>query len=149
MSETLHQFGDRLDAAASRLPDALLDEAAELADSVAARARRLAAQRMKGSGALQAIRGEARASGSTITARVFGDTRAVPWLRIQEEGGTIEARGGGYLVIPQPDGSYRRVHRVTLRPLHFIADAMVDARADARTALLLRVRRTIGGSGGV
>jgi hypothetical protein len=149
LSETLAQYGARLDRAARALPGELLDEARDLADDIAIRARRLAAERMRPSSALRAIRGEASASGSTITARVFGDVREVPWLRIQEEGGTVRAKAGGYLMIPQVDGGYRAVREVTLRPLHFIADAMDGARGDLRSRALARVRATIGGSGGV
>ena len=149
MSETLAQYADRLGRAAARLPGDLLDEARDVADTIALDARRLAAQRMRGSGALQAIRGDARVSGSTITARIYGDVREVPWLRIQEEGGTVQARAGGFLLIPQADGSFRKVDRVTLRPLHFIADAMGRARPLVEEALLERVRRTVGVSGGV
>ena len=149
MSETLDQYAGRLSRASARLPAELLDEAGDLADSIALRARRLAAERKRPSSALQAIRGEARASGSTITARVYGDTRAVPWLRVQEEGGTIEGKTGGYLVIPQADGTLRRVRSVTLRPLHFIADAVNSSAAEVRSAMLARVRRTVGASDGV
>jgi hypothetical protein len=149
MSESLAQYGARLDHAARALPGELLDEARDLAGDIAARARRLAAERMRPSAALRAIRGEASASGSAITARVYGDVGEVPWLRIQEEGGTVRAKAGGYLMIPQVDGSYRAVREVTLRPLHFIADAMVSVRGDLRARALARVRATIGGSSGV
>lgn len=149
MTETLDQYAARLSAASTRLPRALLDEASEIADSIAVRARRLASQRMRAPRGLDAIRGEARASGSTITARVYGDVRQVPWLRIQEEGGTIEARSGGFLAIPQADGTIRRVRRVTLRPLSFIGDAVDESAAEVRSALLERLRRTVEAPSGV
>jgi hypothetical protein len=144
VSETLRQYAARMVRASTSLQPALRAELAGVAGSAAVRARLLATRRMRPAGsALLAIRGEAVGSGSDIRARVYGDVREVPWLRIQEEGGTIHARTPAGMLILQPDGSYRRAQRVTLRGQGFIRDGVAASAGELRDRVRARLRATM------
>lgn len=144
MSETLDQYARRLVRASTALQPALRAELVDVAGIAAIRARLLASRRMAPAGsALLAIRGESLGSGSDIRARVYGDVREVPWLRIQEEGGTIAARSPAGMLIRQPDGSYRRAQRVTLRGLGFIRDGVAQSADELRDRVRARLVATM------
>jgi len=150
MSETLDAYAARMIRASGRLERDLLGEVRDVAADMAERARRLARERMRSSGrGLEAITSSASTSGGTIEARVFGDTRRTPWLRVQEEGGDIIARTARGMLIPRADGTFRRAQRITLRPQRFIADAVAQGRPDLRTRVRARLLRTVGSSDGV
>lgn len=150
MSETIAQYARRMAQGSTALRPSLLLATRATAESAAARARTLGAQRAGLRGrALAAIRSEARLSGAVAEGRVYGDQREIPFLKIHEDGGTIVARTGPYLVFRGRDGSYRRVKQVTLRGHHYIRDAALEARPELRARALAAVRATVGGSDGV
>jgi hypothetical protein len=134
MSTDLAGYASHLDRAARDLPDALRTALGAGMDGAAAEARRLAAARLAGASAadLQAIQGSASAD---LVGRVYGDTGRTVWLQIQEEGGTVVAQRSPYLFVPQDDGSFRLVRRVTLRPRRFIGDAFEAQLPDIRRRL--------------
>ena len=134
MTTDLAGYAAHLERVAQTLPDRLRAALGDSMDDAAAEARRLAAARLQGApgSALADIRGEASAD---LVGRIYGDTNGTTWLRIQEEGGAVQATRRPWLFIPQDDGSFRLVRQVTLRGRRFIGDAFEAALPDIRRRL--------------
>lgn len=137
MSDTLQTYAARIERARTGLHDALQGTLRDTTTQAVNEARRLASSRFRARGAaLSAITG--RVVG--LEARLSGDTGLVPWLGIQERGGVIRARAGGFLFLPASNGRpAARVRQVFIRPKHFLSDAMASVVPDFRARAHARV----------
>ena len=145
MSITLADFADRTQRAADSLSGVVRDELDVFAEDAQARARRLAADRLRrrSSVLLGSIQGERKGD----TAHVHAGGPAALYAPIQERGGTVRARPGGWLLI-RGDFGLRRVREARIRGAHFMSDAVTDAQRGIGERLNQRVRGLMGGDGG-
>ncbi len=131
---TLSEFADRL----RRVPDRMTQQSRDALDDVGDHFRAAA-----GRNARQRFRTGTRTANSPRAHNAVGrlrlllgiDSTQSPGGIMQDTGGTIHAKAGGWLYIPQPDGSFRRVKKVTLRGTRWLTDAGTETKRYASKRL--------------
>ena len=82
---------------------------------------------------------------STATrARVAVSTSKIPYARIQEYGGTIRAKGGGFLTFKTSDGRWVRVRQVTIPARPYLRPAFDAMKGEAVAEFAAAIRDQIG-----
>lgn len=130
----------RLSAMGGALAGAALGTAVQAGATLLMVAAQQNAPRKSGALARSIHLGDVQVSGMGASVTVGTD---LIYARIQEYGGTIHAKGGGWLVFQTEDGQWHKVKSVTLPARPFMRPALDSTRAavvaEIRTALMAQL----------
>lgn len=79
--------------------------------------------------------------GDETVAIVGTSVGVIPYARIHEFGGIIEAKNASYLIFKTPDGAWHKVKSVQMPERSYLRSSLNDMRNGIRTELQAAVRR--------
>lgn len=93
----------------------------------------------------KAIEALEQINGSKLRAGVLDGGKEEMIAHVQEYGATITPKKGEYLMVPMPDGSYRKLSSVTIPARPFIAQTVVKHESDWKNAAGKMIELAISG----
>lgn len=94
----------------------------------------------------KAIEALEQIDGSEFRAGILDGGKEEMIAHVQEYGATIRPKKGDYLMVPMPDGSFRKLSSVTIPARPFIAQTVIRHESDWKSDAGKMIELAIGGS---